>query len=213
MLKRFCDLCGSSLLLVLLSPLFVVVAIVVKLTSRGPVIFKHQRLGLRFQPFFVYKFRSMTQDAPMNGGPITFGDDPRITPVGKVLRKSKIDELPQLFNVLKGDMSLVGPRPEVQRYVEMFPDDYTEILSVRPGITDLASIRFLDEQTVLGRASDPASEYANVILPEKIRLAREYVRRQSLRLDIAIMFGTLVSLFRGRPAIGRAKDAPSEKNA
>jgi lipopolysaccharide/colanic/teichoic acid biosynthesis glycosyltransferase len=177
------------------------------------VIFKHERMGRAFRPFFVYKFRSMTQDAPQKGGPITFGDDPRITPVGRLLRKSKIDELPQLFNVLVGDMSLVGPRPEVRRYVEMFTDDYAEILSVRPGITDLASIRYRDEAAILGQAADPALEYAKIVLPEKIRLAHDYVRRQSLWLDITIILGTVICLLGDRMPHRRPKNVNPEKHA
>jgi lipopolysaccharide/colanic/teichoic acid biosynthesis glycosyltransferase len=136
----------------------------------------------------------MVQDAPLRGGPITFGADPRITPLGGLLRKTKLDELPQLINVLKGDMSLVGPRPEVPRYVEMFRADYAEILRVRPGITDLASIRYRDEAAVLGAAANPEEEYICRVLPEKIRLAKEYVEHRSLRLDLAIIFGTLFRL-------------------
>ena len=210
MLKRICDIIGSALLLLLLTPLLIAVAMVVKLTSRGPAIFKHERVGRGFRPFFVYKFRSMSRDAPQKGGPITFGDDPRITRIGRLLRKSKVDELPQLLNVLRGDMSLVGPRPEVRRYVEMFADDYAEILLVRPGITDLASIKYRDEQTILGQAADPEFEYARRVLPEKIRLAHEYVRRQSLWLDIAIIFGTAIRLFGDRMPHSRLKDANSE---
>jgi lipopolysaccharide/colanic/teichoic acid biosynthesis glycosyltransferase len=212
MLKRVCDIVVSATLLLLLAPLLLAVALAVKLTSRGPAIFKHKRVGRSFRPFFVYKFRSMRQDAPQRGGPITFGDDPRITPIGMLLRKSKIDELPQLFNVLVGDMSLVGPRPEVHRYVEMFADDYAEILSVRPGITDLASIKFRNEQAILGRATDPSLEYAKVVLPEKIRLAREYVRRQSLWLDLTIIVGTVLCLFSDRTPHNQPNGTASEKN-
>jgi lipopolysaccharide/colanic/teichoic acid biosynthesis glycosyltransferase len=136
----------------------------------------------------------MVEDALRLGGPITFGDDPRITRVGKWLRKSKIDELPQLINVLRGEMSLVGPRPEVRRYVEMFRDDYEEILQLRPGITDLASIEYRGEAAALGKASDPETEYVRRVLPEKIRLAKQYVRRRSLWLDLGIVVGTLIHL-------------------
>ncbi|MGD0383706.1 MAG: sugar transferase, partial [Thermoguttaceae bacterium] len=129
------------------------------------------------------------------GGPITFGDDPRITRVGRVLRKTKIDELPQLFNVLKGDMSLVGPRPEVPRYVDMFREDYAVILQVRPGITDLASIKYRDEAAILGRAENPEEEYAKRVLPEKIRYAKQYVDKASLLLDFRIILQTIAQLF------------------
>jgi lipopolysaccharide/colanic/teichoic acid biosynthesis glycosyltransferase len=185
------DIVAAGLGLLVLSPLFLLIAVCVKLSSSGPVLFRHERMGKRFRPFNVLKFRTMVADAPKLGGPITFGDDPRITKIGKLLRKTKLDELPQLINVLSGEMSLVGPRPEVSRYVEMFPDDYRVILQVRPGITDLASIKYRDESTILGAAKDPENEYIHRVLPEKIRLAKEYVERQSLLLDLKIIVGTV----------------------
>jgi len=208
MLKRLLDIAASGLGLLLLSPLLAVVALLVKYGSPGPVIFRHKRMGKGSKPFEVLKFRTMVQDGPRKGGQITFGDDPRITPIGRLLRKAKIDELPQLFNVLRGDMSLVGPRPEVQRYVEMFAEDYKEILRVRPGITDLASVKYRDEAAILGAAADPEREYAERVLPEKIRLAREYVRRQSLLLDLGIIFGTLFLLVWDSLARGRKRQQP-----
>jgi lipopolysaccharide/colanic/teichoic acid biosynthesis glycosyltransferase len=212
MMKRLFDVVASGLGILLLSPLLATIAGLVRLSSPGPVFFRHERVGRRFHPFGVLKFRTMVQDAPARGGPITVGDDPRITPVGKWLRKFKVDELPQLFNVLVGDMSLVGPRPEVRRYVEMFADDYAEILSVRPGITDLASIKYRDEQTILGQAADPALEYARVVLPEKIRLAHDYVQRRSFWLDLTILLGTVLCLFRDRMPNNQPKNASPEKN-
>jgi lipopolysaccharide/colanic/teichoic acid biosynthesis glycosyltransferase len=201
--KRLLDVAASLAGLVLLSPLLLAVAAAVKLTSRGPVFFRQERVGRGFRPFRILKFRTMTVDAPQRGGAITVGDDPRITRVGKFLRKTKIDELPQLLNVLKGDMSLVGPRPEVPRYVELFRDDYAEILQVRPGITDLASIRYRDEASVLARAADPEREYVERVLPEKIALAKEYVRRRSFRLDVTLIAQTLGRLLGDR--VGRGK--------
>ena len=198
MLKRLFDIVAAAIGLMLLAPLLAVVAVLVKCGSPGTVFFRHERMGKGFRPFGVWKFRTMVQDAPQKGGPITFGDDPRITRIGKTLRKTKIDEFPQLLNVVKGEMSLVGPRPEVRRYVEMFHDDYDEILRVRPGITDLASIEFLDESTILGQAADPETEYVRRVLPEKIRLAKKYVGRQSFLLDLKIIFGTLFHLAHNR---------------
>jgi lipopolysaccharide/colanic/teichoic acid biosynthesis glycosyltransferase len=189
---------ASAVGLVMLAPLFLLVGLLVKFTSPGTIFFGHERVGKDFRPFRVLKFRTMVQNAPRLGGPITFGDDPRITSVGRFLRKTKLDELPQLINVLRGEMSLVGPRPEVARYVEQFADDYKTILTVRPGITDLASIRFRDESTILGDAIDPEKEYVQRVLPEKIRLAKEYVRRESLPLDLKIIFGTLFHLANDR---------------
>ena len=192
MLKRAFDIVASAVGIVLLSPLLLLTAALVKLTSAGPSLFRQERVGLGGQPFMILKFRSMVADAPNRGGQITCGADPRITPVGRLIRKTKIDEFPQLFNVLRGEMSLVGPRPEVPKYVEMFADDYRDILRVRPGITDLASVKYRDEAAILGAAADPAKEYVERVLPEKIRLAREYVQKQSLFLDIWIIFGTLI---------------------
>lgn len=198
MVKRAFDIVIAALGLAALSPLMLGAAVLVKLTSWGPVLFRQQRIGRGGRPFWVFKFRTMVQDAPDKGGPITFGDDPRITPLGKLLRKTKLDELPQLFNVLVGDMSLVGPRPEVSKYVEMFRDDYEEILRVRPGITDLASIQYRDEAEILGKATDPEDEYIHRVLPEKIRLAKEYVQKQSVLFDLTIIGNTLVQLMKDR---------------
>jgi lipopolysaccharide/colanic/teichoic acid biosynthesis glycosyltransferase len=138
----------------------------------------------------------MVEDASRIGGSITFGVDPRITRVGRALRKTKIDELPQLINVLRGEMSFVGPRPEVRQYVELFRQDYEEILKVLPGITDLASLRYRHEAEILGRCEKPEEEYVKRVLPEKIRLAKEYVRRSSLLLDITLIFKTILRVFR-----------------
>ena len=203
-MKRLFDVVLSGAGLLILWPLMAILALLVRRGSPGPALFRQQRVGRAFRPFEILKFRSMVQDAPRLGGTITCGSDPRITPIGNFLRRTKLDELPQLINVFKGDMSLVGPRPEVPRYVEMFRTDYAEILRVRPGITDLASIRYRDEAAELGEAADPEEEYVSRVLPEKIRLAQEYVRRQSLALDLTIIFGTLFHLARdqapGRPA-------------
>jgi len=162
------------------------------------VLFRQERIGRAFRPFVMVKFRSMVRDAPQRGGPITFGNDARITRVGRLLRKTKIDELPQLFNVLKGEMSLVGPRPEVRQYVDLFRQDYAEILRVRPGITDLASLRYRDEAALLGQAENPAEQYASRILPEKIKLAKQYVADSSFLLDLSILVKTFFGLFHGR---------------
>ena len=180
--------------LLCLWPVFAVVAILIKLDSRGPVFFKQDRMGRAFRPFLIYKFRTMVRDAPNKGGPITFGEDPRITGIGRFLRKIKIDELPQLINVLKGEMSIVGPRPEVRRYVEALREDYQEILTVRPGITDLASLKYRNEAAILGSSDDPEQMYLRYILPEKINLGKEYVRRSSLIFDLTLIFKTLATL-------------------
>jgi len=196
MMKRAFDIIVACLGLVLLSPLLLVVALLIKGDSPGPVFFKQERVGKGFRPFLIYKFRTMVHDAPRKGGPLTVGADPRITRVGRILRKTKLDELPQLLNVLKGDMSFVGPRPEVLQYVQLFQQDYEEILRVRPGITDLASLTYRHEAEVLGRAENPEEEYIRRILPDKIRLAKEYLRRSSLFFDVTLICETLLKLLR-----------------
>jgi FlaA1/EpsC-like NDP-sugar epimerase/lipopolysaccharide/colanic/teichoic acid biosynthesis glycosyltransferase len=193
-MKRTFDLLATTIGLCLCWPLLVAVALLVKLDSPGPILFTQMRVGRGFRPFLIYKFRTMVQDAPSKGGQLTIGQDARITRAGRFLRRYKLDELPQLFNVLKGDMSLVGPRPEVPRYVELFREEYLKILTVRPGLTDLASIQYIDEAAVLDHADNPEDEYRNVILPEKIRLAKLYVLHASLLFDLAIVAQTLLCL-------------------
>jgi lipopolysaccharide/colanic/teichoic acid biosynthesis glycosyltransferase len=197
-MKRLFDIVAAAAGLILLSPLFLLVSILIKADSRGPVFFKQERMGRGFRPFQIYKFRTMAQDAPKQGTPITIGDDPRITRMGRLLRRTKIDELPQLINVIKGDMSLVGPRPEVPRYVEIFRKDYEEVLKVRPGITDMASLKYRDESTLLARSQNPEEEYITRVLPEKIKLAKEYTTQSSFFFDLALIFKTLARLFRYR---------------
>jgi lipopolysaccharide/colanic/teichoic acid biosynthesis glycosyltransferase len=190
MMKRLFDLLSSLFGLLLLSPLFAVVAVLIKIDSRGTVLFKQERMGRKFRPFFIYKFRTMVRDAQRSGLQITAGGDARVTSVGSILRKTKIDELPQLINVVKGDMSLVGPRPEVRKYVEYYKKEYEAILSIRPGITDISSMTFRDEEGVLRDQKDPEQFYLNVLLPEKMRLAMEYIRNRSFSYDVKLIFLT-----------------------
>jgi lipopolysaccharide/colanic/teichoic acid biosynthesis glycosyltransferase len=194
-MKRAFDVTVAAAGLIALSPLLLLVSILIKIDSRGPVFFKQERMGREFRPFDIYKFRTMVKDAARMGGAITFGDDSRITRVGRFLRKTKIDELPQLINVLRGEMSLVGPRPEVRKYVELFRRDYEEVLKVRPGLTDVASLKYEDEADVLGESKDPEQEYLTRVLPDKIRLAKDYVGRSSLRFDLGLILRTLPKLF------------------
>jgi lipopolysaccharide/colanic/teichoic acid biosynthesis glycosyltransferase len=194
LLKRSFDFLAAAAATLVLAMPMLLIAFLVKLTSPGPVLFLQERIGRGGRPFNIFKFRSMIADAPQQGSQITAGEDPRITRVGGLLRKTKLDELPQLFNVLRGDMSLVGPRPEVPKYVELFREDYAEILRVRPGVTDLASLRYYDEATILGQASDPEKEYIERVLPEKIKFAKEYVHKQSFFLDLKIIFVTVFRL-------------------
>ena len=175
-------------------PLLAAAALLIKVTSKGPIFFKQERMGKAFVPFTIYKLRTMVENASQGGELTTSDKDPRITPVGLFLRRTKIDELPQLINVLKGDMSIVGPRPEVRRYVELFRNDYEEILKVRPGITDLASLKYQDEGALLGRAGDPEAEYRTKILPDKIALAKEYLQHSSLLFDLSLTLKTLPKL-------------------
>ena len=193
MIKRMLDLAVSLIGLICLLPLLLLVAVLIKLDSTGPVLFRQTRMGMRFRPFQILKFRTMVQDSS-RGQSITVGDDPRITRVGRFLRKTKIDELPQLINVFKGEMTFVGPRPEVPQYVELFRQDYEEILKIRPGITDLASIKYRNEAALLGQSKNPEEEYVTRVLPDKISLGREYVRCSSLAFDLRLIFRTFLKL-------------------
>ena len=192
--KRVFDVATAVLGLVLLAPLFVVVAAWIKLDSPGPVFFRQERIGRGGKPFRIHKFRTMRVEAA--GPALTVGADPRITRAGAFLRRTKIDELPQLLDVLRGDMSVVGPRPEVARYVAAYPPALREkVLSVRPGITDPASLQFRDESTLLARAADPEREYREVVLPAKLRLAADYVDTASLGGDLRLIAATLRALW------------------
>jgi lipopolysaccharide/colanic/teichoic acid biosynthesis glycosyltransferase len=196
--KRVFDLVVSTCALVLLSPVMVVLAIAVRLDSPGPALFRHRRVGRFGREFSVLKFRTMVH-RPDSGGPqVTTATDSRITRLGALLRRTKLDELPQLVNVLAGDMSLVGPRPEVARYVAMYPDSVRrEVLALLPGITDLASIEFRNEQELLAAAADPEATYIDEILPRKLDLYLQYARQQSLCLDLKIIFLTISAVLIG----------------
>ena len=192
MFKRLFDVLGAGFGLVLLAPLLVGIALWIKLDSRGPVFFRQQRVGRFGAPFHIHKFRSMRENAPLAGPQITVGADLRITRAGFFLRRTKLDELPQLLDVLAGTMSLVGPRPEVPRYVAMYPPEVRDkVLSVRPGITDPASIAYRDESTLLARAADPERAYIEQIMPAKLRYAVEYVDHMSLANDLRLIGATL----------------------
>ena len=196
MAKRMFDLVVAGLGLLLISPLFLLIALAVKLDSPGPVFFRQERVGRGGRPFRIHKFRTMRDGAA--GAQITVGADARITRVGAVLRRSKLDELAQLIDVLEGTMSLVGPRPEVPRYVAMYPPALRDkVLSVRPGITDIASIEYRQESELLARAADPEHEYVHVIMPAKLKLAAAYVEQASLATDIRLILRTLGVLIGG----------------
>jgi lipopolysaccharide/colanic/teichoic acid biosynthesis glycosyltransferase len=195
MSKRLLDWLASGLGLLLLSPLFLVMALWIKLDSPGPVFFRQERVGQGGRVFRIHKFRTMVSDAELRGLQITVGADSRVTNLGKWLRKYKLDELPQLLDVWLGHMSLVGPRPEVPRYVACYPADLREVvLSVRPGITDRASIEFKNENEILGRAADPHKAYLDEVLPIKLSYYVEYVNTRTFLGDILLILKTLAAL-------------------
>lgn len=191
-IKRIFDIVFSSLGIIILSPMLLIVAICIKTTSVGPVFFKQERVGKNKKNFKILKFRTMINNAEMVGKQITVGDDNRITRVGYFLRKYKIDELPQLFNVFIGDMSLVGPRPEVPRYVELYSYEQNQVFNVKPGITDMASIRYSDESELLGTAENAEEYYVNYIMRDKLKLNKEYIEKNNVILDIIIILKTIV---------------------
>lgn len=189
--KRAFDIVMSLIILIILSPLLLLVALAVKLDSRGPVFYRQVRVGRYGMDFKIYKFRTMVQDADKIGPPLTMGKDPRITRVGRIIRKCRLDEFSQLFNVLGGSMSLVGPRPEVRRYVDIYKPEYMPTLLIRPGVTAPSSIAFKDEDKILNAGGDPEKVYVEKILPPKMQLNLEYMEDISVFNDIKIMFRTL----------------------
>jgi lipopolysaccharide/colanic/teichoic acid biosynthesis glycosyltransferase len=189
--KRIFDLIASAIGLLILSPIFAIVAIWIKLDSSGPILFKQTRVGYQGQPFQICKFRTMVVNAEAIGTQITTGGDPRITKIGKFLRKYKLDELPQLFNVLMGEMSLVGPRPEVPKYVNLYNSEQKKVFQVRPGITDLASLEFRNENELLVGKDNAEEFYIQEIMPRKLLLNLEYIDRVSLLFDLKIIAKTI----------------------
>ena len=199
MLKRAFDIFFSAGALLVLCPMLCVVALWTKLDSAGPVFFRQRRVGLRGREFLIFKFRTMHTDAQTGGPQITVGVDTRITRAGAFLRKYKIDEFPQFINVLIGDMSVVGPRPEVPRYVMLYPSAARElVLSVRPGITDLASIEYRDESVLLGRIANPENTYITEVMPAKLAYCERYVRERSFVGDLVIVRRSFVASFTRR---------------
>lgn len=194
--KRALDIAAAAIGLTLLAPLFLGISIAIRLDSPGPVFYVATRVGRRGQPFRMYKFRTMVPNAEAIGGSSTADDDPRVTRLGQWLRRRKIDELPQLFNVFGGSMSLVGPRPQVQWAVDRYSPEERRVLSVRPGITDPASLRFPDEGAILLGSTDPDRDYFEKIHPEKMRLSLAYIDQRSFRTDIRIILQTLARIVR-----------------
>ncbi len=190
-MKRVFDVFCSSIGIIVLIPIYVSIGVLLTLDSKGPIFYRQIRVGLNNVDFKLFKFRTMHVDADKKGLLITVGGrDPRITKMGYYLRKYKLDELPQLFNVFLGDMSLVGPRPEVRHYVKMYSDEQKLVLSVKPGITDFASIAFRNENELLSKTDDPEKTYINEIMPAKLNLNLKYIKTQGFFTDIALIFKT-----------------------
>jgi len=193
--KRLFDLFFSILGLIFLMPLFLIIGLLIKIEDGGPVLFVQERVGYRGRVFKIYKFRTMKVGAQKMGLQITVDGDRRITKIGRILRKYKIDELPQLFNVIKGEMSLVGPRPEVPYYVGFYNDKQKRVLEIMPGITDLASISFINEGEILSRSQDPECEYINNIMEQKIRLNLAYAEKSNILKDFILVLKTVYISF------------------
>ena len=197
MIKRVFDIIFSFLGLLILSPVFLIIALMIKITSDGPVFYRGKRIGKGGKPLRIFKFRTMVLNADKIGGPSTAADDPRLTKIGNFLKKYQLDELPQLINVLKGEMSLVGPRPEVEMYVNMMNnEERNTILSVRPGMTDWASLWNFHEGETLKGSEDPEKAYMEKIRPEKLRLQIKYVKESNFWTDIKIIFETIAKIFK-----------------
>lgn len=191
---RFFDILLSLLGLIILGPVFILTALWIKFDSKGPVFYRQRRVGRYNDDFVLLKFRSMYSDSERHGLLTVGNNDLRITRSGRYIRNHKIDELPQLINVLKGDMSMVGPRPEVRKYVDLYNDDQKKILMVRPGITDFASIKFANENEILGKVEDPERYYVDVLMPEKLKLNLRYTENRNLLNYFSIIFRTLFSI-------------------
>jgi lipopolysaccharide/colanic/teichoic acid biosynthesis glycosyltransferase len=204
--KRIFDFVFALLGIAVISPLLIVVSLWIKLDSSGPVFFKQKRVGRNGNTFQIYKFRTMVKDAEKLGKQITVGKDPRISRAGRFLRKFKLDELPQLFNVLKGDMSFVGPRPEVPYYVSFYTKEQQKVLSVQPGITDYASLKYIDENLVLSASKDPEYTYVHQVMADKIEINLVYLQRMSLWEDVKIIIMTIIRI------VWRQKETETNEN-
>ena len=192
MIKRFFDITSALLVLITLLPLFVIICLLIIFDSKGGILYYQERVGRGLKPFMLYKFRTMKKDS--KGLKITVGKDPRITSIGHVLRSYKLDELPQLINIIKGDMSVVGPRPETPNYVALYSINQKRVLDVRPGLTDYASLEFIDENKVLSAYDDPEKAYIETIMPAKLSLNLKYINEHSFWVDIKIIFKTIFKI-------------------
>jgi lipopolysaccharide/colanic/teichoic acid biosynthesis glycosyltransferase len=194
MIKRVFDILLSAFMLIILLPVEIIIAIIIYCEDRESVLFKQTRIGLNHKPFILYKYRTMSGNTLSANGSFDAGDQSRVTRIGKVLRKTKLDELPQLFNVLVGDMSLVGPRPEVKKWVDIYPQQWAFVLTVKPGITDNAAILYRNEEEILTKALNPEIHYKEIILPQKLNMYSYYINNQSLIGDILIILKTIYSI-------------------
>lgn len=195
-MKRVFDIISSLSVLIILLPFLLIITLIIPLTSKGSPFFSQTRIGKQAKPFKLLKFRTMKTKSESKGQ-ITVGKkDNRVTKFGYFLRRTKLDELPQLVNILKGDMSVVGPRPEVEKYVKLYSDEQRKVLTVRPGLTDLASLEYIKENEILGRSNNPEEDYINVIMPAKLALNLEYIEKQSLMFDLKLIFKTIFKIFK-----------------
>ncbi|MFN6389966.1 MAG: sugar transferase [Bacteroidota bacterium] len=195
MLKRLFDILSALIVFIILSPVYVMIALLIVITSPGGILYRQHRIGIHGKVFTLYKFRTMYSGADKKGLLTVGMRDTRITGVGYYLRKYKLDELPQLFNIIRGDMSVVGPRPEVEKYVALYNAEQRNVLSVRPGLTDLASLEYIDENKVLAQYADAEKAYIEHVMPHKLALNLEYISKQSLLYDLQIIIRTLLKLF------------------
>ncbi len=194
-LKRIFDIVSSVSALVILFPFLVIISIWILVDSRGGIFYKQIRVGKNKKEFSLLKFRSMRPDSDKSGQ-LTVGNDSRITGVGKILRKTKLDEIPQLLNVIMGDMSIVGPRPEVPKYVTLYNTSQQKVLNVLPGLTDYASLEYIDEQSVLGKSDNPEKTYIDEVMPAKLELNLKYIEERSFMVDIKLIFKTIFKIFK-----------------
>lgn len=192
--KRVFDILASAFMLIILLPVEIIIVLIIYHEDRKSIFFKQKRIGLNKKPFILYKFRSMSIDKTTINENFDAGDQSRVTRIGKVLRKTKLDELPQLYNVLIGDMSLVGPRPEVKKWVDFYPQQWAFILTMKPGITDNAAIRYRNEEEILAKVMNPEKHYGEIILPQKLNIYRDYILNHSFIGDIQIIFRTIFTI-------------------
>ena len=195
-MKRIFDIVSCTLAVLLLLPFEIVIALCIVCGSKGGVFYRQTRIGLNGKDFKLLKFRTMRPNADQQGLLITVGNDQRITRIGKFLRKYKLDELPQLLNIIKGDMSVVGPRPEVRRYVDLYDERQRHVLTVRPGLTDYASLKYISESELLAKSDDPEKTYIEEIMPAKLELNLQYIDNQSFKEDLKLIFQTIASIFK-----------------